>query len=103
MRGSIPFWTANPNIESSLLNVHGIAHKIVLEGDFSASEANQNMTNLAQYNPLQDDAQEFFQRRFASETYGGTTPMQRDTRFKSSFLAMLRSWSARPSVWLKMM
>ena len=81
VRGSIPFWTANPNIESNLLNVHGIAHKIVLEGDLSFQEANQSMTTLAQYNPLQDDAQEFFQRRFATETFGGTTPLQFDDRF----------------------
>jgi hypothetical protein len=61
--------------------VHGVAHKIVLEGDFSMSDANQSMTSLAQYNPLQDDAQEFFQRRFATETFGGTTPLQFDDRY----------------------
>ena len=81
IRGSIPFWSANPNIESNLFNVHGIAHKMVFSGDASVADTNVRMTSLPLYDPLDDNAQELFRRRFAQFTYGGTTPLQFDPRF----------------------
>ncbi|HEY5314528.1 MAG TPA: hypothetical protein VIK18_18495 [Pirellulales bacterium] len=80
MRMSIPFWSVNPNIDSELFNVHGIAHKIVLDADLSAADANRRLTDLPLYDQLNDNAQEDFQRRFATNTFGGTTPLQFDAR-----------------------
>lgn len=80
IRGSIPFWSANPNIESELLNVHGIAHKMVFSADASISASNVNLTTLPLYDPLDDNAQELWRRRFSQFTYGGVTPIQFDSR-----------------------
>lgn len=81
LRASIPFWSVNPNIESELLNLHGIAHKVVLDGDLSAAESNQRLTNLPLYDPLDDNAQQDFRRRFAFNTFGtGIAPIQFDPR-----------------------
>ena len=82
LRASIPFWSVNPNVESELLNVHGVAHKIVLDADLSAADANQRVTNLPLYDQLDDNAQEDFRRRFAFNTFGGmnATPLQFDER-----------------------
>jgi len=85
IRGSIPFWNANPNIESELFNVHGIAHKMVFSADASVARTNVNLATLPLYDPLDDNAQELWRRRFATFTYGatptGTTPIQFDPRF----------------------
>jgi hypothetical protein len=95
VRGSIPFWSANPNIDSTLLNVHGIAHKIVLEGDLSYSDSNQPVNSLPLYDPLQDDAQEYFERRFRFNTFGGVTPPQFDDR-SFALRSGLGNWVTNP-------
>jgi hypothetical protein len=80
LRASVPFWSVNPNIESELFNVHGVAHKIVLDADLSAAESNRRATDLPLYDQLDDNAQEDFRRRFAFNTFGGlnATPPQFD-------------------------
>src|SRR5262249_33470771 len=80
LRASVPFWSVNSQVENSLFNLHGLAHKIVLDGDFSYADANQHLDQLTLYDPVDDDSQEHFRRRFAFNTYGGTTPLQFDER-----------------------
>jgi hypothetical protein len=80
LRGSIAFWASNPTIESRFLNVHGLAHKAVFEVDASASDANKRMTMLPLYDPINDNAQEHFQRRFMVMDYGGVLPYKYDPR-----------------------
>jgi lipopolysaccharide export system protein LptA len=80
VRGSIPFWTSTPNVESTLFNLHGMSHKVVLEGDLSYANAQNNYLNLPLYNPLDDNAQEYFRRNFMVNTFGGLTPFQFDPR-----------------------
>jgi hypothetical protein len=81
IRAALPFWSANPSIQSELLNVNGIAHKIVFDVDASWAEANRDLDLFPLYDPLDDDAQEHFRRRFAFNTFGGVTPPQFDERF----------------------
>ena len=72
VRGSLPFWSVNSQVQSPLWNLNGLAHKIVLDADFFWADANQEYTELPLYNPLDDDASEHFERRFIQNLYGGT-------------------------------
>lgn len=88
MRGSLLFWAANPNIESNLFNVHGVAHKVVFDVDAFAAGTNLNLTQLPLYDPIDDNATDRFRRRFMSLDYaaapgefGGTLPAKFDPRF----------------------
>ncbi len=85
IRGSIPFWRADPSVQSYLLNLNGLAHKIVVDGEFSWSDASQDLGRFPLYDQLDDDAQEFFRRRFFSGAFagapGGVTPLRFDERF----------------------
>jgi len=81
VRASLPLWSVNPAVESNLFNLHGLAHKIVLDGDFSYSDSNRDLTELPLYDPLDDDSIEHFRRRFQFLTFGGSIPMRFDERF----------------------
>ena len=81
VRASLPLWSVNPLVENNLLNVHGLAHKIVLQGDFFYADANRDLNELPLYDPLDDDNIEHFRRRFQFLTFGGTTPLRFDERF----------------------
>lgn len=80
IRTSLPFWTADPSIESDLFNVHGLAHKVVLETDFLFADANKDFNQLPLYDALDDDAQEYVRRQAALRSFGGATPAQFDPR-----------------------
>ena len=95
VRASLPFWAANSAIESDLFNVHGIAHKMVFEVDASASDTNQRMTQLPLYDPLDDNSQESYRRRFAFYDYGGTTPFKFDPR-SYALRSGLQNWVSSP-------
>ncbi len=43
VRASMPMWTVNRCVENNLWNVHGIAHKVVFDVDFSVAESNRSM------------------------------------------------------------
>lgn len=81
VRASLPMWTANPELESTLLNVHGIAHKVVFDVDAYYAQASQDLTQFQLYDNIDDNAIERFRGRFASLDFGGVTPMQFDERF----------------------
>jgi len=65
LRASLPMWRTDPDFESRLLNVHGLAHKIVFSAEASVAEANRSMFALPSYEPLDDDSIEAFRRSFA--------------------------------------
>jgi len=64
IRASMPMWRVNPLAESRLLNVHGLAHKVVFDAELSFSEANRDLQQLPLYDPLDDDSVEAFRRMF---------------------------------------
>ncbi len=96
MRASIPFWAVDPTIESDLLNVHGLAHKITLNGEFSTADSNHRLTELPLYDQIDDQSTIHFRRRFAFNTFGGVTPPQFDERFYA-LRSGLGGWVASPS------
>ena len=85
VRASVPIWRVDPSIKSILWNVDGLAHKVSFDVDAFFAEASQDLDELTLYNPLDDDAQEHFRRRFAFDTFdilpGGDTPLRYDERF----------------------
>ncbi len=81
VRAALPFWTAADDFQSELLNVNGIAHKVVFDVDAFYADANRDLSQFPLYDPLDDDSQEHFRRRFAVNTFGGTTPIRFDERF----------------------
>ena len=85
IRASLPVWRVDPSIKSILWNVNGLAHKVSFDIDASYADATQDLDELALYDPLDDNAQEHFRRRFAFDTFnilpGEDTPLRFDERF----------------------
>lgn len=80
VRAALPFWSVNPDIQSELLNVNGLAHKVVFDVDASFAQANRDLSLFPLYDNIDDDTQEQFRRRFAFNTFGGIVPPQFDER-----------------------
>jgi hypothetical protein len=104
VRASIPFWRADPTVESSLLNVHGLAHKVVFEAEFAYADANRDMRLLPLYDPLDDDSIEAFRRRFVPNTFPAPATLPPTPaipiRFDERFYALrtgLASWVTGPT------
>src|SRR5262249_52486816 len=56
LRGSIPFTRLYPDVQSELLNLNGINHKIILAGNYYNVHSDTRFTQLPQLDPLNDDA-----------------------------------------------
>ena len=84
IRASLPVWRVDPTVQSELLNLNGLAHKVTFDMDAFYSDASQDFNELALYDALDDDAQEHFRRRFAFSTFGidpgEDTPLAFDER-----------------------
>ncbi len=81
VRSSLMVWKAMPYVRNRLLNVNGLAHKVLFEVDYMFADANQDFTDMAYYNDFDDNAQERFRERFITNTFGGAVPMTADPRF----------------------
>jgi len=64
VRASLPMWRVDPNVQSRLLNLNGLAHKVTYEFEALYADADENFTDLPLYDPLNDDPLEAFERRF---------------------------------------
>ena len=94
-RASMPLAGYYPEARSTLFNLNGLAHKIVLEGEYFYADADQNLDQFPLYEPLDDDAQEAYRRRFFFDTFGGipggNVPLQFDERF-FAFRTGMQTW-----------
>ena len=70
VRAALPFWNSNPNVESTFFNVHGLAHKLSFETDFSVADSSQDVTDLPLYERIDDNNILLFRRRFIDTTFG---------------------------------
>jgi hypothetical protein len=86
-------------VESLLWNVHGLAHKVTFDAEFSWADANRNLDELPLYDPLDDDPIEAFRRRFVGTTFAspGTIPQQFDERY-FALRSGLGDWVTSPSM-----
>jgi hypothetical protein len=80
LKGTMEMWRAFPEVQSDTFNLNGLAHKIVFEGDYEYTSVNQSLSNIAQWNELDDDAQERFRERLVQNTFGGVLPLPFDSR-----------------------
>ncbi len=81
LRGSFEMSRTYPQVQSELFNLNGMAHKMVFDANYSFSDSTQPLAAVPQYNEINDNAQEQFQRRLLVNTWGGTLPPQYDPRF----------------------
>ena len=70
IRASLPMWTADNTVESQLWNVHGLAHKVVFEGEFSYANATQSIDQFPLYDQIDDDAINQYRRNIPYWDYG---------------------------------
>ncbi len=72
VRASIPFWTVFPDIHDPLFNLNGLAHKVVFDAELSYADADENLTALPLYDPLDDTSLLEFRRRLFDPTLAPT-------------------------------
>jgi len=104
-RASLPIWSVDPTANSDLLNVHGLAHKVVFDLEFSYADANRDLSLLPLYDPLDDDSIEAFRRRFVTSTFGWPSTIPPTVavipqRFDERYYALrtgLQNWVTSPS------
>ncbi len=81
IRGSVLFWKVFPYVQSQILNLNGLAHKMVFDWDYSFTDVNRGLDQIPQYNEFDDNSQERFRQRFLTNTFGGALPAEFDPRF----------------------
>ena len=70
VRSSLPMWTADNSIESRLWNLHGLAHKVIFEAEFSYAESTKNIDQFPLYDQLDDDTINQYRRNIPFFDYG---------------------------------
>ena len=81
LRSSLMFTKIFPYAQSRLLNVNGLAHKMIYELEYSAQDSSADLDEIPQYHEFDDDAQERFRSFFIADEFGGVLPDQFDPRF----------------------
>jgi hypothetical protein len=100
VRASMPMWALNRDVRSELLNLNGLAHKVVFDAEFLYADANKDMDEFPLYDPLDDDNIEHFRRRFFFNTFGGVPGGHIPLKFDERYFALrsgLQSNVASPS------
>ena len=100
IRASLPMWRVDPTIKSELLNMNGMAHKVVFDVDVFFAEANEDFDNLPLYDSLDDDSIEAFRRRFLFDTFAGTFGDDVPLRFDERNFALrsgVQRWVSSPT------
>ena len=80
IRTTLPMWNLNSNVESRLLNIRGLAHKVTFKSDLFYADSDKNLDQLPLYDPIDDNSQEHFRRRLVFNTFGGALPPQFESR-----------------------
>lgn len=80
IRTSLPFWRTYENVESRLFDLRGIAHKVTWDTELFYADSNENLERFPLYDPLDDNSQEHFRRRFIFNTFAGALPERFDER-----------------------
>ncbi len=70
-RAEVTAWKKYPDVESELLNVHGLNNKISLFADARAAYSNQQLNNIAVQDDLDDNTYEYVRRYLALTSFTG--------------------------------
>lgn len=72
---------AFPTVESELLNIHGLNHKVDFKADYRTTYSNVGLNRIGVQDQLDDNTYEFVRRQFVLSNYaGGLLPPQYDPR-----------------------
>ena len=81
IRASMQFGRVFPEVQSDIFNLSGLAHKMVLDADYSYAGSSRDLSTIPQWNEFDDNSQERFRERFITNEFGGVLPPQFDPRF----------------------
>ncbi len=70
IRSTLPMWSVDNTVESQLWNVHGLAHKIVWEAEFSYANSTQAIEQFPLYDQIDDDTINQYRRNIPYWDYG---------------------------------
>ncbi len=81
LRSEFTAWKKYPNVESELMNIHGLNNKISVFLDARYAVSNVRLNQIAVQDDLDDNTYEYVRRYFALTNYmGGILPMPYDPR-----------------------
>lgn len=80
VRSTLEASRAFPEVQSDIFGLNGLAHKIALEADYRYTSVSESLSNIPQYNEIDDNAQERFRERLIVNTFGGILPLTVDPR-----------------------
>ncbi len=78
VRTSLPFWKLFPGVESDLLNLSGLAHKVSLDVDYIYAHATSRPGALPYIDQVDDDTSDLVRRQNTIRSYGGVISPVRD-------------------------
>lgn len=81
VKSSLLMWKVFPYVNSRILNISGLAHKIRFEAEYAYTDSSANLNRINQYEEIDDNAQERFRERLLTNTFGGVLPATFDPRF----------------------
>ncbi|HWL08658.1 MAG TPA: hypothetical protein VNQ76_09645 [Planctomicrobium sp.] len=82
VRASVQFSKYMPHVQSSILGLNGLAHKVVFDADYYYAQSSQQLDQIAQYNAFDENAQERFRERLVPVELGGAPlPAYMDPRY----------------------
>ncbi|MEO1994188.1 MAG: hypothetical protein ABGZ17_02830, partial [Planctomycetaceae bacterium] len=81
LRSSLLMWRVFPYVQSRILNLNGLAHKVLLRGEYSATDSSRDLNTIPQFNEFEDNSQERFRERLLVNSFGGVLPDQFEPRF----------------------
>jgi len=76
VRSSMMIWKAFPFVRSRLLNLNGLAHKMLFEAGYSYTDVSEGLGAIPQFNEFDDNSQERFRQHFVTTSFGGTLPAE---------------------------
>ncbi len=97
LRSSVPMWKVFPDVQSNVLNLNGLAHKVTFESETIYADTSQDLSLFPLYNPIDDNSQEHFRRRLFFNTFGGTLPNQFESTAYAARQSMQRYVAAGSS------
>ncbi len=101
VRASVPFWAVYPEVQDTLFNLNGLAHKVTFDAEFSYADADEDIGDLTLYDPLDDLSIIEFRRRLFDGSLDPTLPLApMDARFDPRFYAFRsgqQGWVTSPS------
>ncbi len=69
-----------PFVRSDILNLNGLAHKHDTLLEYAYTQSSQDLNQIAQYNEIDDNAQERFRARYTTQVFPGVVPAEFNPR-----------------------